>query len=322
MPSIRRRLQVSVDGHFESASMLPIYVLSLSLSAGMCLSTCIFVFKWKQIWRDAGHGTMFMMFACLCLWSLMTLARVFVVFCNYSFWDNLEDETLLAISIGTEMLFNAISMWFALAVYELYRRAVRPRSSEQSQRALKWYIGIIYTIGLAFVTAMALLCYEGVRFLAEDGEMDLIASWILSYMTWGTWGIRLLSLIYGASVATSMYCQRHHIQLARLPINVLVIVGLFVLLNLPYLIMAPVSEYESVSHIRVVEWPFLLKLLRACTHSSGAIISVLMGVSIKGFDAFYLPPVAPPKDSVQEGPPSFFFIPDSTSRSSCQLQLK
>ncbi|CAK4646069.1 hypothetical protein AeNC1_008767 [Aphanomyces euteiches] len=130
-----RSLQVSVDGHLESKAMMPVYVVALSLSAGMCFATCMIVFKWSNIWRDAGQGTMFMMFVCLCLWSALTLARTFVVFSGVDNWDSLEVPDVLSVSIGTETLFNAVSMWFALA-YELYRRAVRPRLQHQSQQIL------------------------------------------------------------------------------------------------------------------------------------------------------------------------------------------
>ncbi|CAK4076818.1 unnamed protein product [Aphanomyces euteiches] len=297
--------------------MMPVYVVALSLSAGMCFATCMIVFKWSNIWRDAGQGTMFMMFVCLCLWSALTLARTFVVFSGVDNWDSLELPDVLSVSIGTETLFNAVSMWFALSAYELYRRAVRPRLQHQSQRILKLYSGVVYSVALIFIATVVTMERLQIRFLARDGGNDLVASWILCYMTWGTWGIHLLSLLYGAVIAISLFCQRHQLQLAKLPMALLVIVGLFFLLNMPYLIVAPLSEYESTSDVTIVEWPIMLKLLRAMTYSSGAVISVIMGVSIRGFDAFYAPTASSQSKMSFRGPPSFFILADSTSHISC-----
>ncbi|KAF0698911.1 Aste57867_10475 [Aphanomyces stellatus] len=280
-----RRLQLTVDGFDRVEPMLLVYIVASALSAGMCYATCVSVFKWSNVFREAGHGTLFLFFCCECLWSCAMLARTCAVFANTRGIDTLEDPLTLDVTIATEVLFNATSLWLGLAAYEIHRRALRPRPSiESSRRAMLWYCA---SVGLFAATMLAvLIAYDAsdlLYFDASDGAWDALAAWILEYMSWGTRAIRLIALVYAATVAGRLYCRRAQLQHNNsLPTALVAIVGLFFVLNMPILVLEPLHKLHVISISAVTE-----SLLKALTFSSGAVISLVMGLSVAGYDAFY-----------------------------------
>ncbi|KAF0698912.1 Aste57867_10476 [Aphanomyces stellatus] len=326
-----RSLLSDVDGRYEHASMLLVDIAALSLSAGMCFATCFAVFKWSNVFRDAGHGTTFMFFFSLCLWSTVMLIDTIAVFLHDRL-DTYEDSVIFYASVAAEALFNAISMWFSLAVFEFRRRVLHPpRSLLASRTLMQRYCIAVFGVALALMATLTILDLLDLKYHAPDGADDQLAAWDLGYISWGTWGIRLTALLYAIFVALSLRCcvrrPSPHLHLTlnhqtkppvQVPLALVVIVALFVVLNLPYLIVAPLQAYRDEVKDSVLDSAWALSIMKALTFASGAATSVIMGASIAGFDAFYAPHNERAKEGAPTGlrPPSFFVLADSGSCSS------
>ncbi|KAF0698481.1 Aste57867_10904 [Aphanomyces stellatus] len=260
--------------------MLSVYVIVLSLSAGMTLCTCFSVFKWKNVTRDAGHGTMFMVFFCWFVWSIAMLGLTCTAFINdrSTSW-----EAPLARHLGfiTETFFNSISLWFTAAAYELQRRALHPRSSTSHRASLTCYMLLIG--GSSFVLLATLVVIDYTCGSIDPTDALQWSSVILSAISWGTWGIRAMSVLYPAALALWL-ARRRCDSRQGLPKALSHTVLLFFALNTPYLILGPLVALDVIPSATVATG---LGLVKALSFGSGIAISVVLGLSIRGFDAFY-----------------------------------
>ncbi|KAG9408520.1 hypothetical protein AC1031_020378 [Aphanomyces cochlioides] len=282
-----RQLLTDVDGIIEHELMLPVYVVALSLSTGMCITTCSCVFKWTNVWRDPGHGTMFMLFLMLGLWSFSLLLITYAVFLNYRS-DSLEHPLTLNFSIASEALFVATSLWLLVAMYEVRRRVMNPRPSFlAAQNHMRWYCLVVYGFTLVLVIALVVFSQTHLTYTAPDGGQDSLVSWVVSYITWGTWALRLVSLLYAAIVAVVLQCSKKRV--INQPRGLLAIVIIFFLLNMPYLVIAPMAEICARTNAPTgpIDSPWALSIMKALTFCSGIIMSFIMGISVGSFDAFY-----------------------------------
>ncbi|RQM28278.1 hypothetical protein B5M09_007824 [Aphanomyces astaci] len=283
-----RLLLTSVDGMYEVDAMLFRYTATLAGSAGMTLTACIVVFQWDKVKRDAGYGTMFMVFLCWFLWSSTTLVRTVVVFLNNSL-DTLEHDTIRHMTFLTETFFNAISMWLIAAAYECQRRALTPRTTERSHRVcLVAYMSVIGVLSMMFLVSLVVLDRSGATVTGLDvvdaTEAEPVAGVVLARLSWFTWSLRCVAVGYPALVALWLKLRRHRLQFTGLPKAVSWIVLFLFVLNTPYLVIDPlfvVGVLDPSAHIRI------LGLMKTFTYMSGIAISFVMGFAVRGFDAFY-----------------------------------
>ncbi|ETV84525.1 hypothetical protein H257_03705 [Aphanomyces astaci] len=271
----------------EPVAMLLPYTLALTMSAGMSLATCFTVFKWTNVMRDAGHGTMFMVFASEGLWSLLSLARMVGVYINNRL-STLEYGPILHMTISSEIFFNTTSLWFMAVAYEIQRRALNARSVQSSRVAMTWYTTVIFGLTLVMHITMTLLELLDVKIPITtnngDVEMQHLVDHVLNYMTWFTWGTRSVSVVFAGLVALWLYWQRARVSFHRLPTALMWIVSLFFVLNMPYLVQ---HTLRDVGVIEPNESPMLTSALKCATFLHGAIISVIMGQAVGGFDVFF-----------------------------------
>ncbi|RHY04324.1 hypothetical protein DYB36_009114 [Aphanomyces astaci] len=315
----RRGLHNEVDGSTQPIELLPRYVFVLALSAGMTLCTLTTVFKWDNVKRDAGHGTMFMVFFCWFVWSVSVLCNTFVVFATGQV-DTLANSTIRRISFLSEVFFNAISMWFMVASYEFQRRALHPRTPRSNHACLIWYMLAIGGVSVAMLVALAVVEYVGSAVVSADGShMGPVSALLLSRLSWGTWGLRWLAVVYPAAMAFWLNLRRDRLLVQGLPKALTLIVVCFFVLNLPYLVLDTLVELDMLQ----LDSNMGLKvrgLSKTVSYTSGVAISLVMGFSVRGYDAFYLP--APPRSSLpsrrtQQPTPStsqrsFFVMSDSS----------
>ncbi|KAF0716113.1 Aste57867_3021 [Aphanomyces stellatus] len=282
-----RHLLTSVDGSTENFAMLFRYTATLAASAGMTLCTCLAVFKWENVKRDAGHGTMFMVFFCWFFWSFATLYRTFLVFGKNGL-DTLEDVHIRRMTFITETFFNAISLWFILAAYEFQRRALSPRSPRSHHTCLITYMLVVGGLSLALLLTLVIIDHGGQTVTGLDAkdptEAEPYSAVVLTHLSWATWCIRCIAVGYPAVVALWLDLRRDMLPVAGLPKALSLTVLFFFVLNTPYLVIDPLFVFGVLDvdvHNRV------LGLMKTFSYLSGVAISVVMGLSIRGFDAFY-----------------------------------
>ncbi|ETW07264.1 hypothetical protein H310_01828 [Aphanomyces invadans] len=288
----RRDLHNDVEGLDVPIELLPRYVVVLALSAGMTLMTCTTVFKWDNVKRDAGHGTMFMVFLCWFFWSMTALLRTFVVF-ETGQVDTLGNASIRRISFLSEVFFNAISMWFMVASYEFQRRALHPRTPRSHHQCLIWYMLMIGGLSLTMLVALVVVDYTGNRLHNQrTGQLEPVSAHLLSKLSWGTWALRWLAIVYPALTAFWLNRRRDRLQVEGLPRALTLIVLSFFALNLPYLMIDTLVELDVLD----MDTDMGLKirgLSKTISYLSGVAISLVMGFSVRGFDKFYLPAPRP-----------------------------
>ncbi|KAF0694174.1 Aste57867_14934 [Aphanomyces stellatus] len=283
-----RRLHGSGDAWKDPLPMLPWYTLALALSAGMSLGTCFTVFKRANVMRDAGHGTMFMTCVCLGLWSIASLTRTFAIF-MHDRSDNLELPPILHTSIATEVLFNATSIWFVLVAYEIQRRALRPRTDSSNRTAMFWYTTVVYGITAALLVAFVVLEGSSFQLLVDDGDgrgpqPESLVLFIIERVSWVTHIIRTASVLFIGGMAAWLFLKRRQVVFRKMPGGLLLIVTLFSLLHLPYIVIHPLCDTKVID---VERHPMLPSVAKLVTFSTGAVVSLLMGLSVASFDAFF-----------------------------------
>ncbi|KAH9124462.1 hypothetical protein AeMF1_004786 [Aphanomyces euteiches] len=285
-----RRLISPVEGTFELPELLPRYVFALALSSGMTLTTCFSVFKWKNVRTDAGHGTMFMVFFCWFIWSFASLCRTFVVFTNTKMEDSLEIPAIRYLTIVTEVFFDAISMWFMVATYEFQRRALSPRTDRSHRACLRWYLLIIGGITLSLLFALVAIEHAGTTVVGHDefdpDEAQALTALILAKLSWVSWGVRCLSVIYPVCIALWLHLRRDRLRMVGLPRALTLIVLFYFILNAPYLII-DTMDTQGRLHLTNERRTILRGLTKTVSYLSGVAISIVMGCAIRGFDSFY-----------------------------------
>ncbi|KAF0694172.1 Aste57867_14932 [Aphanomyces stellatus] len=283
---ITRQLHGSGDEREEPAAMILLYTVALAMSAGMSMATCATVFKWADVMRDAGHGTMFMAFVCMCLWSISSLMRIIAVYLNDRD-DTLANRTILNLSIPTEVFYNAASFWFALIAYEIQRRALRPRTASSNRTAMIWYTAVIF--GAAAVLLASLFVLDCFNVIVDDDDEGIVEQkrlvrYILEHVSWVTQGIRSAAVLYAGGMALWLYRKRGLVAFEKLPRALLGIVTLFFLLNVPDLIVDPLCDFKVID---TDVYPFMPSVVKFIKFSVGGAISLLMGGSVAGFDVFF-----------------------------------
>ncbi|CAK4066327.1 unnamed protein product [Aphanomyces euteiches] len=283
-----RLLLTSVNGIDELDGMLFRFVAILSGSAGMTLCTCFTVFKWNKVKSDAGHGTMFMVFFCWFFWSAGMLCRTLLVFMNNR-RDTLEHPSIRRMTFLTETFFNATSLWFIAAAYEFQRRALHPRVPRSHRVCLSSYMIVIGGVSMATLAALIVLDQGGQSVQVVDAtthkiELEPLSAIFLSRLSWGSWCIRCVAVGYPAAVALWLEMRRDRLRFKGLPKALSLIVLFFFVLNTPYLIISPLFAFNVLdpsTNVRV------LGVMKTFSYMSGIAISVVMGLSVRGFDAFY-----------------------------------
>ncbi|CAK4078782.1 unnamed protein product [Aphanomyces euteiches] len=283
---LTRQLHGSGDEIEEPPYMILLYVMALSMSAGMSFSTCFAVFKWRDVVHDAGHGSTYMVFLCLGLWSSIGLARVIVVFLNDR-EDTLENSTVLYLSIPFEILFNATSLWFIVVAHEIKRRALHTGASYSQCNRMTVYSSCIF--GLALCMLVILMALNSSHMMVEEVEYGKpkqvkLVVYAVDIMSWVTMSIRISAVLYGGAVALWLYWKRDRVAMRKLPMALVWIAGLFCILNTPYLLIEPFYDWNIIPAERFPATPSIVKFL---TYTSGAILSLVMGLSVAGFDAFF-----------------------------------
>ncbi|ETW00739.1 hypothetical protein H310_07287 [Aphanomyces invadans] len=285
---VRRFLHGSGDEREEPVGMLFVYTAALSMSVGMSLASCFTVFKWSDVMRDAGHGAMFMVFVSEGLWSIMSLVRNFAVYFNDR-QDTMDSSTILRLSVPCEVFFNATSLWFILIAYEIHRRALRPRSERSSRAAMLRYCIGIYGIAACLMATLFILDVTGFQIEELDDDTgkpkkEPIAEFVLGNLSWATWGIRFASVLFAGAMAVQLFRKKHHVAYQKLPMALVWIVVVFCLLNTPYLVLEPLCDFEVI-HIAGIPW--MPSALKCATYLHGAVIAVILGQSVAGFDLFF-----------------------------------
>ncbi|RHZ33697.1 hypothetical protein DYB37_013172 [Aphanomyces astaci] len=279
-----RHLLTHVEGPQEAEGMLFRYVATLAISSGMTVCTCFTVFKWENVTRDAGHGTMFMVFFCWFIWSVCALVRTVVVYMNARL-DTLDHAATRHVSFFTETFFNAISLWFVVAAYEFQRRALSPRTTRSHKQCLMWYMVVIGGVSVAMVVSLIVVECSAWTVAYFDHSVPMSAV-LLTNLSWATWGLRCFSIVYAGAVAVWLNLRRDRLKLAGLPKALSQIVVFFCVLNTPFLVVDPLLDYDvikasEVSGMRV------LGLMRTLSYFGGIAMSFVMGFSVRGFDSFY-----------------------------------
>ncbi|KAF0711349.1 Aste57867_5316 [Aphanomyces stellatus] len=257
----------------------------------MTLCTCFTVFKWENVKSDAGHGTMFMVFFCWFVWSVATLCRTLVVYTNDRI-DSLEHLTIRHLTFVTETFFNAISLWFMVAAYEFQRRALCPRNERSHRTCLTWYMLLIGGVSIGILVALLVIEYAGTMvqgvLSANPTKSVALSAVMLTKISWVSWGLRCLAVIYPAAVACWLNLRRDHLKFQGLPKALSLIVFYFLVMNAPYLVVDPLLDVDEFPTVQDKDHAMkLLGIMRTLSYFSGVAISFVMGFSVQGFDAFY-----------------------------------
>ncbi|RHY26547.1 hypothetical protein DYB32_007511 [Aphanomyces invadans] len=268
--------------------MLFRYTTILAGSAGMTLAACVCVFKWDSVKRDAGHGTMFMVFFCWFTWSSASLVRTLFVYSNNGL-DTTEHPRIRNMTFITETLFNATSMWLIAAMYECKRRAMAPRITARShRRCLVAYMSVISGLSLIFYISMVIVDRSGATVAGFDpndpNEEEPLAAIALSKFAWATWGLRCLAVVFLALVTIWLESQRDRLQFVALPKALSWIVLVLVVLNMPYLVIDALIGLDVLHPSNDMRF---MGIMKTFTYMSGIAMSAAMGLAVRGFDAFF-----------------------------------
>ncbi|KAF0689825.1 Aste57867_18737 [Aphanomyces stellatus] len=291
--------------HYENqndhAAMVCLHTVALCLSASMTLVACATVFKWPSVCHTPTHGTLCMVFLSLGLWSLCKLGVIFTSHVvSPRGLKSTRHTSLLYWTAAADVCFNATSLWCILATYEFQCFVWRRRTTRT--RVMTWYSLVVHAIGLAYLVAIAVLdantpprppttprppnATRGPGSRQWKPTPPLI---LTEECFWVIYAIRWVAVFYPCVLGVAFAMARDVGHRAR---SVHFFVALLVLLNLPYLVIEPLFDFDVLSkqdHLLVYS------LAKCATYFSGVGMVNILGVYLDDFDGHYSPPT--PKSS-------------------------
>ncbi|KAF0708479.1 Aste57867_6339 [Aphanomyces stellatus] len=121
---------------------------------------------------------------------------------------------------------------------------------------------------------------------ANPTKSVALSAVMLTKISWVSWGLRCLAVIYPAAVACWLNLRRDHLKFQGLPKALSLIVFYFLVMNAPYLVVDPLLDLKM--HLFSEDHAMkLLGFMRTLSYFSGVAISFVMGFSVQGFDKFY-----------------------------------
>ncbi|KAF0694173.1 Aste57867_14933 [Aphanomyces stellatus] len=118
-----------------------------------------------------------------------------------------------------------------------------------------------------------------------DGtKLESLAAYILESVSWVTHSIRTIAVLFVGGMSAWLFLQRGQVAFRKLPGALVSIVALFFILHVPYLVIDPLCDANVID---VERHPMLPSVAKLIMFSTGAVVSLLMGLSVASIDDFF-----------------------------------
>ncbi|KAF0689824.1 Aste57867_18736 [Aphanomyces stellatus] len=290
VPAVKLRGAEIMHG---SEALLFFNTVALMLSASMTLTACCTVFKWSSVRRNPAHGTLFLVFLSLGLWSLSQLAYTFLThaYAPMVLWRT-HNQSFVYITAISDMFFNATSLWCLLATYEFQRFVWQPRLAHprhSTSPIMVWYVVVVHAIGVAYVVGIFVLERQDAPSAAVGGPRR--SNWthrpVIIFMDasfWVFYAVRWLAVVYPIVLGAVFYPRAAMTQRIR---SIVLFVTLLVGLNLPYLVLDLLFTQGVLDQKTDID---LYAMSKLATYFNGVGMVHILSLYMSDFDHLYSPP--------------------------------
>ncbi|ETV99474.1 hypothetical protein H310_08152 [Aphanomyces invadans] len=319
--------------HYENQNTHPAMLFAdcmvLCLSVSMTLTACATVFRWATVRKSPNHGTLFMMFLCLGLWSMAKLVLVLLVDTYSDLW--IGRQSIMYATMVSELFFNATSLWCMFATYEFQRWVWRRR--QHARFVLLRYHIVVLAVCVAHAVSLVVVdvqnppkykdgwrrqntTADGLRWTENGTKVPQRTPWkppptldLMEYSFWAVYSIRWAAVLYIVVVGAvfSLRTERRHTQNqthARRWKTSRVFVLVLLVLNTPYLVFEPLFDFDVLDKTTLL---LMFSLSKTASYLSGVGMVNLLGLYLIDFDTLYTVKDAP----VPRIPPGFVVFDNS-----------